>query len=75
MVCAHQLNRNEFEKDLEFHGLIVLQNSLKAETVPVLSELHHANIRTLMVTGLQSFSFDVENNTESLLRWCLFTIL
>jgi len=36
---------------MEFLGLIIMQNKLKAETPAVLQELHRANIRTVMVTG------------------------
>jgi len=43
--------RDVVESDLEFIGLIVFENKLKPETTPVISELHDANIRTVMVTG------------------------
>lgn len=36
---------------MEFLGLIIMQNKLKAETAGVLKDLHRANIRTVMVTG------------------------
>lgn len=36
---------------MEFLGLIIMQNKLKAETPGVLQNLRHANIRTVMVTG------------------------
>lgn len=36
---------------MEFLGLIILQNKLKAETPGVLQDLHRAQIRTVMVTG------------------------
>lgn len=36
---------------MEFLGLIIMQNKLKAETPGVLQDLRRANIRTLMVTG------------------------
>lgn len=36
---------------MEFLGLIIMQNKLKAETPGVLQDLHRANIRTVMVTG------------------------
>lgn len=36
---------------MEFLGLIIMQNKLKAETPGVLQNLHRANIRTVMVTG------------------------
>lgn len=36
---------------MEFLGLIIMQNKLKAETPAVLQDLHRAHIRTVMVTG------------------------
>ncbi|KAM4693456.1 putative cation-transporting ATPase 13A4 [Discoglossus pictus] len=43
--------REEVESDLEFLGLLILENRLKPETKPVLQELRNANIRTVMITG------------------------
>ncbi|XP_007568768.1 probable cation-transporting ATPase 13A3 isoform X2 [Poecilia formosa] len=45
------LSRDLIETDMEFLGLIVMQNKIKQETAGVLTELRRANIRTLMVTG------------------------
>ncbi|TNN69870.1 putative cation-transporting ATPase 13A3 [Liparis tanakae] len=39
------------ETNMEFLGLIIMQNKIKEETAGVLLELRQANIRTLMVTG------------------------
>ena len=39
------------ECDLQFLGLLVMQNKLKPETAPVIQELEDANIRTVMATG------------------------
>jgi cation-transporting ATPase 13A2 len=39
------------ECDLIFLGLLVMQNTLKPETTPVIRLLHNANIRTVMITG------------------------
>lgn len=36
---------------MDFLGLIIMQNKLKAETAGVLQDLHKAQIRTVMVTG------------------------
>uniref|UniRef100_H2ZW02 Cation-transporting ATPase n=1 Tax=Latimeria chalumnae TaxID=7897 RepID=H2ZW02_LATCH len=41
----------EVESDLTFLGLLILENRLKPETVPVLEELRNARIRTIMITG------------------------
>ncbi|XP_075720182.1 putative cation-transporting ATPase 13A4 [Rhinoderma darwinii] len=45
------IEREEVECDMEFLGLLILENSLKPETKPVLEELNAANIRTVMITG------------------------
>lgn len=39
------------EKELNFLGLMVLENRLKAETIPIIRELQAAAVRTIMVTG------------------------
>ncbi|XP_071948305.1 polyamine-transporting ATPase 13A3-like [Antedon mediterranea] len=46
-----QLNRDDVESELIFLGLMVMQNKLKQQTEPVISELHSANIKTVMITG------------------------
>ncbi|KAL5492024.1 hypothetical protein EMCRGX_G017412 [Ephydatia muelleri] len=54
MITKHELSKIErdmVECDLEFSGLIIMKNSLKPETTPVISVLKNANIRTVMVTG------------------------
>ncbi|XP_051930441.1 polyamine-transporting ATPase 13A3 isoform X1 [Hippocampus zosterae] len=48
---VQNINRDHIETNMEFLGLIVMQNKLKAETPVVLQDLHRANIRTVMVTG------------------------
>uniref|UniRef100_A0A672RQP9 ATPase 13A3 n=1 Tax=Sinocyclocheilus grahami TaxID=75366 RepID=A0A672RQP9_SINGR len=42
---------DQIEKNMDFLGLIIMQNKLKTETPGVLEDLRHANIRTVMVTG------------------------
>ena len=44
-------SRDSVECDLEFLGLLIMQNKLKPETIPAIDELNEAKIRTLMVTG------------------------
>ncbi|XP_032458038.1 probable cation-transporting ATPase 13A3 isoform X2 [Nasonia vitripennis] len=44
-------SREMVEKDLEFLGLIILENRLKSPTVKVIKELREANIQTIMITG------------------------
>lgn len=44
-------HRDVIETNMEFLGLIIMQNKIKPETAGVLCELQRANIRTLMVTG------------------------
>uniref|UniRef100_A0A3P8W4L4 Polyamine-transporting ATPase 13A3 n=1 Tax=Cynoglossus semilaevis TaxID=244447 RepID=A0A3P8W4L4_CYNSE len=48
---VQNVNRDHIELNMEFLGLIIMQNKLKAETPGVLQNLRHANIRTVMVTG------------------------
>ncbi|XP_071379354.1 polyamine-transporting ATPase 13A3-like [Centroberyx affinis] len=48
---VQSLSRDLIETNMEFLGLIVMQNKLKEETAGVLHDLRQANIRTLMVTG------------------------
>lgn len=48
---VQNINRDHIEKNMEFLGLIIMQNKLKPETPGVLKDLHQANIRTVMVTG------------------------
>ncbi|XP_078523236.1 putative cation-transporting ATPase 13A4 [Lissotriton helveticus] len=47
----NSLAREDVESNLEFLGLLVMENQLKPETKPVLEELLEARIRTVMVTG------------------------
>uniref|UniRef100_A0A4W6DSV2 Polyamine-transporting ATPase 13A3 n=1 Tax=Lates calcarifer TaxID=8187 RepID=A0A4W6DSV2_LATCA len=48
---VQNISRDHIETNMEFLGLIIMQNKLKAETPGVLLDLHQANIRTVMVTG------------------------
>ncbi|KAJ8357324.1 hypothetical protein SKAU_G00201180 [Synaphobranchus kaupii] len=48
---VQNVSRDLIESGMEFLGLIIMQNKLKAETPGVLEGLRHANIRTVMVTG------------------------
>lgn len=45
--------REHVESELTFLGLLIMENRLKKETRPVLTELRQAHIRTVMVTGRQ----------------------
>ncbi|KFM62161.1 putative cation-transporting ATPase 13A3, partial [Stegodyphus mimosarum] len=46
-----RMPREQLECGLQFHGLLVLQNRLKPQTIPTLKILKDADIRTIMVTG------------------------
>jgi magnesium-transporting ATPase (P-type) len=46
-----RLHRSDAEKDLQFIGLIVFENRIKADTPSVIEELYQANIRNVMLTG------------------------
>ncbi|KAJ8320392.1 hypothetical protein KUTeg_001979, partial [Tegillarca granosa] len=45
------LTQEQVEKDLIFLGLVVMENKLKPQTLPVIHQLLNANIRTVMITG------------------------
>ncbi|XP_077394633.1 polyamine-transporting ATPase 13A3-like [Festucalex cinctus] len=48
---VQSLSREQIETNMDFLGLIIMQNKIKDETAGVLLDLRQANIRTLMVTG------------------------
>ncbi|CAL8324964.1 unnamed protein product [Arctogadus glacialis] len=48
---VQNLNRDQIETNMDFLGLIIMQNKLKSESAGVLQDLQRADIRTLMVTG------------------------
>ncbi|XP_064418362.1 polyamine-transporting ATPase 13A3 [Latimeria chalumnae] len=48
---VQNVSRDTVETNLDFLGLIIMQNKLKTETPAVLEDLRKANIRTVMVTG------------------------
>lgn len=48
---AQRITRDQVETNLTFTGLLIMQNSLKPETTPIIKLLRRANIRTVMVTG------------------------
>ncbi|BFZ22994.1 hypothetical protein BsWGS_26032 [Bradybaena similaris] len=50
-VKVQRVNRDLLEMDLIFLGLLVMENRLKPQSAPVISQLIDANIRTIMVTG------------------------
>ncbi|CAG8470103.1 3122_t:CDS:10, partial [Acaulospora colombiana] len=50
-IKAQKIKREQVEQDLEFLGIIVFENKLKAETPPVVETLRRAKIRQVMCTG------------------------
>ncbi|CAL7950959.1 unnamed protein product [Xylocopa violacea] len=46
-----KLPRDAVEQNLEFLGLVIMENRLKAPTIPVIKELRTADIHVLMITG------------------------
>jgi len=50
-VKLQKIDRERLEKDLEFLGLIIMENRLKPETTSVINRLNAANVRTIMCTG------------------------
>ncbi|CAN9503180.1 unnamed protein product [Ophioblennius macclurei] len=48
---VQSLSRELIETNMDFLGLVIMQNKIKEQTAGILCELRQANIRTLMVTG------------------------
>ncbi|CAG5037661.1 unnamed protein product [Parnassius apollo] len=46
-----KMTRDEVECDLEFLGLVIMENRLKAATTGIIRELKEANIHVVMITG------------------------
>ncbi|XP_038219122.1 probable cation-transporting ATPase 13A3 isoform X1 [Zerene cesonia] len=46
-----KMDREEVECDLEFLGLVIMENRLKAATTGIIRELKEANIHIVMITG------------------------
>jgi magnesium-transporting ATPase (P-type) len=46
-----KLTRETIESELNFYGLLIMQNMIKPETTPVIAELTRAGIASVMVTG------------------------
>ena len=55
-----ELSRTQLEEGADFLGLIIMQNLVKKETYGAITELHAADIVTLMVTG---------DNIQTAIRW------
>ncbi|KAJ2941027.1 hypothetical protein O0L34_g13157 [Tuta absoluta] len=51
MKQLRTMTREEIEIDLEFLGLVILENRLKAATTDIIRELKEANIHVVMITG------------------------
>ncbi|CAH0388711.1 unnamed protein product [Bemisia tabaci] len=48
---AMRMNKHEMEVDLDFLGLVILHNTLKPQTIPIIKQLQKANIKCIMATG------------------------
>ncbi|XP_063370021.1 polyamine-transporting ATPase 13A3 [Cydia amplana] len=46
-----KMTRDEVECELEFLGLVIMENRLKPATTPIIRELKEANILVVMITG------------------------
>uniref|UniRef100_A0A6P7G008 Cation-transporting ATPase n=1 Tax=Diabrotica virgifera virgifera TaxID=50390 RepID=A0A6P7G008_DIAVI len=46
-----KLLREDVERDLEFCGLIILENKLKPQTAGIINMLNEANLKVVMITG------------------------
>lgn len=50
-IDAQRIKREQLECNMNFLGLLVMQNSLKPQSAPIIHNLHLANIRMVMITG------------------------
>ncbi|CAG0881036.1 unnamed protein product, partial [Darwinula stevensoni] len=48
---AQRIKRETLEHELSLLGLLIMRNTLKPQTTPVIQELYAANIHSVMVTG------------------------
>ncbi|CAB0016985.1 unnamed protein product [Nesidiocoris tenuis] len=48
---SQKVQREQIEVDLEFLGLLMMKNTLKEQSAPVIRELQQARIKCLMLTG------------------------
>lgn len=48
---VQRISREKIENELEFQGLVIMENRLKDDTTKIIGNLMDANIRTIMVTG------------------------
>jgi cation-transporting ATPase 13A3/4/5 len=46
-----RMRREDMEQELEFLGMIVLENRLKPETEPVVGVMRGAHLKIVMITG------------------------
>ncbi|KAL0810077.1 hypothetical protein ABMA28_010891 [Loxostege sticticalis] len=46
-----KMHRDEVERELEFLGLVIMENRLKPATTGIIRELKEANIQVVMITG------------------------
>lgn len=46
-----RMRREDVERDMEFLGMIILENRLKPETEPVIGVLKQACMKLVMITG------------------------
>lgn len=45
------VSRDSVECELNFLGLLIMENKLKPQTIGVINELQRCNIKTIMATG------------------------
>ncbi len=50
-IQTQEIGRDEVETELQFLGLLIMQNKLKPVTTEIIHELNESNIRTIMATG------------------------
>ncbi|KAK2705407.1 hypothetical protein QYM36_017450 [Artemia franciscana] len=61
-VKVQKMQREEFEENLTFLGLIIMENREKMETKEVIKELEMADIRTVMITVMFKWLFGSDSH-------------
>lgn len=52
IIKLKRLHRDDVECDLIFAGLVIFENKLKPQTVPIISDLKQAEMKIVMLTGI-----------------------
>jgi hypothetical protein len=67
-----RMHRDDMEQDLEFLGMIVLENRLKLETEPVIGVLKGAHLKIVMITGAKHKFITILRPPSPVALHCVF---